>query len=77
MLPRFFRDRLFRLAKEDVLNFLDDNQEEFIRLLREEMEKVDERMPEEQMFIDIHMAALGEELLRSVFTVIKRFVENY
>jgi hypothetical protein len=34
-------------------------------------------MPEEQLFIDIRMAALGEELLRAVFSGLRQFVKNY
>jgi hypothetical protein len=41
------------------------------------MEKLDERMPEEQLFIDIRMAALGEELFRAIFSAIRQFVKNY
>jgi len=33
-------------------------------------------MPEEQMFIDIHMVPLGEELLRAVLATLKRFLQE-
>jgi hypothetical protein len=42
-----------------------------------EIEKVDESMPDEQIFIDIRMAALGEELFRAIFSAIRQFVKNY
>ena len=77
MLPKFLRDSLIRLTKEDILRFMDDNQEELIRYFRNELEKLDERMPEEQLFIDIRMAALGEELFCAVFSAIRQFVKNY
>jgi len=77
MLPKVFRDALIRLTREDILRFIDDNQEDLIRYFREEIDKLDERIPEEQIFIDIRMAALGEELLKSALGAIKRFVENY
>ena len=77
MLPRVFRDTLIRLTKEDILRLIDDNQEELIRYFREEIDKLDERIPEEKIFIDIKMAALGEELLKAALGAIKRFVANY
>ncbi|HIE29794.1 TPA: hypothetical protein EYP66_21200 [Candidatus Poribacteria bacterium] len=77
MLPKFLRDSLIRLTKEEILRFIDDNQEELIHYFCNELEKLDERMPEEQLFIDIRMAALGEELFRAVFSAIRQFVKNY
>ena len=68
---------IIRLTKEDILHFMDDNQEELIRYFRDELEKLDERIPEEQLFIDIRMAALGEELFRAIFSSIRQFVKNY
>jgi hypothetical protein len=77
MLPTFLRDTLIRLTKEDILRFMDDNQEELIRYCRNELEKLDECMPEEQLFIDIRMALLGEELFRAMFSALRQFVKNY
>ncbi len=76
-LPRVVRNTLFRLAKEDVLDFLAENEDTLIRYVREELDRVDNRMPEEQMFIDIKMGALGEELMRSVLAALMRFIEEY
>jgi len=64
----------FRMTRRDLLRFLEDHEDDLLRIFREEMEKLDERMPEEQMFIDIHMVPLGEELLRAVLTALKRFL---
>ena len=98
MIPKFLRNGLIRLTKEDILSFMDENHEDLIRYFRDdqtfllkrkvwsketlmnlfdEMEKLDERMPEEQLFIDIRMAALGEELFRAIFSAIRQFVKNY
>jgi hypothetical protein len=41
MLPKFLREALIRLTKEDILRFMDDNQEELIRYCRNELEKLD------------------------------------
>ena len=71
---RFVREMAFRMTRRDLLRFLEDHEDDLLRIFREEMEKLDERMPEEQMFIDIHMVPLGEELLRAVLTALKRFL---
>lgn len=76
-LPRVVRNTLFRLAKEDVLDFLAENEDTLIHYVREELDRVDNRMPEEQMFIDIKMGALGEELMRAVLAALTRFIEEY
>lgn len=77
VLPRRVRNSLFRMAKSDILAFLDDHQEELIRLFVDEIRKVDAHVPEERAFIDLKMAALGEELIRAVFAAIRRFAEDF
>ena len=73
---RFVREVAFRLTRRDLLRFLEDHEDDLLRIFREEMEKLDERMPEEQMFIDIHMVPLGEEMLRAALTTLKRFLQE-
>jgi hypothetical protein len=60
---RVLRNTLFRLAKDDVRESITENEERLIQLFCEELDKVDDRLEEERGFIDIHMAALGEELM--------------
>jgi hypothetical protein len=74
---RVLRNTLFRLAKDDVREFIAENEERLIQLFCEELDKVDDRLEEERVFIDIHMAALGEELMRGVFAALYRFLEEY
>ena len=73
---RFVRETAFRLARGDLLRFLEEHEDDLLRIFREEMEKLDERLPEEQMFIDIRMVPLGEELLRAVMATLKRFLRE-
>ncbi len=73
---RFVRETAFRLARQDLLRFLEDHEEDLLSIFREEMERLDERLPEEQMFIDIRMVTLGEELLRAVMATLKRFLRE-
>ena len=74
---RFVRETAFRLARRDLLRFIEDHEEDLLHIFREEMGKLDERLPEERMFIDIRMVPLGEELLRAVLATMRRFLQEY
>ena len=73
---RFVRETAFRLARRDLLQFIEEHEDDLLRIFREEMEKLDERLPEERLFIDIRMVPLGEELLRAVMATLKRFLRG-
>lgn len=73
---RMVRETAFRLARSDILKFVEDHEEELFTIFREELEALDDRMPEEEIFIDIHMAALGEELLLAALEALKRFLRE-
>jgi len=73
---RFVREAAFRLARQDLLRFIEEHEDDLLRIFREEMQKLDERVPEERVFIDIHMVPLGEELLRAVLATLKRFLQE-
>ena len=73
---RFAREIAFRMTRRDLLRFLEDHEDDLLQIFHEEMEKLDDRMPEEQLFIDIRMVPLGEELLRAVLTTVKRFLQE-
>ena len=70
------RNSLFRLARKDVIDFLDDHEEELLQIFREELKVVDDSIPEENLFIDIRMVALGEELMIAVLRALKRFMRE-
>jgi hypothetical protein len=74
---RFIRETAFRLARPDVLQFIDDHEDEVVSIFREELDALDDRIPEEELFIDIHMELLGEELLRAALSAVKRFLREY
>jgi len=74
---RFVRNTLFRLAKDDVREFIAENEERLIQIFCEELDKVDDRIEEELVFIDINMAALGEELMKGVFAAMYRFLDEF
>jgi hypothetical protein len=70
------RNSLFRLARQDVIDFLDEHEAELLEIFREELQAVDDSIPEENFFIDIRMVALGEELMISVLRALKRFMRE-
>ncbi len=71
---RMLRDTAFNLARKDVAHFLSDHEERLVAIFREEIAELDARIPEEEIFIDIHMEALGEIILRSALHAITRFL---
>ena len=75
-MKRFVRETAFRLARRDLLQFIQDHEDDLLCIFREEMERLDERVPEEQVFIDIRMVPLGEELLRATLVTLKRFLQE-
>lgn len=70
------RNSLFRLARKDVIDFLNDHEEDLLQIFREELKAVDDRIPEENLFIDIRMVPLGEELMIAVLHALKRFIQE-
>ena len=71
-----FRNSLFRLARRDVIEFLDDHEADLLQIFREELQAVDDSIPEENFFKDIRMVALGEELMTAVLRALKRFMRE-
>jgi hypothetical protein len=75
-MPSFVRNTLFRLVRRDALRFLEDHEEDLLVIFRQEMQKMDDRIPEEQALIDIHMVPLGEEVLKATLNTFKRFLKE-
>ncbi len=72
------RESAFRLARKDVASFLRDHEDRLLAIFRDEMRILDDQLPEEELFIDIHMVPLGEAILRSALHAIERFLtEDY
>ena len=71
---RFVRESAFELARHDLALFLDEHEDDLLRIFREEMRQLDEDIPEENLFIDINMVALGEAILQSALRAIRRFL---
>jgi hypothetical protein len=70
------REGAFQLARRDVAAFLKDHEEDLLQIIREEMEALDEQIPEENTFIDINMVALGEVIMKAALHGIARFLSD-
>lgn len=73
-LRRFIRDSAFQIARHDVAQFLQDHEEELVASFREELARLDDEIPEENVFIDIKIVPLGETILRAALRAITRFL---
>lgn len=72
----FVRNTMFRIVRRDALKFIEDHEEDLLAIFRDEMRKMDDRIPEEQALIDIHMVPLGEEVLKATLNTVKRFLKE-
>lgn len=75
-LRRFIRETAFDLARRDLATFLEEHEEDLVIIFREEIQKVDEAIPEESTFIDIRMVPLGEVILKAALRGIVRFLRE-
>ena len=73
---RLIRESAFRLTRRDLALFLEEHEEELLQAFREEIQRVDDEIPEERIFIDIKMAPLGEVLLKAGLKALCRFLRN-
>jgi hypothetical protein len=73
-LRRLLRESAFQIARRDVAYFLRDHEAELLRVFREEMQRLDDEIPEEALFIDIKMVPLGEMMLKAALRAMSRFL---
>ena len=71
---RLMREGAFRLARRDLAMFLQDHEQDLLCIFRQEMERLDDEIPEENLFIDIKLVPLGEMILKAVLRAIHRFL---
>jgi len=76
-LTKYLRNFGIRVLKGDIIDFLEEHEEEILRAVRDELEEVDRRIPEEQAFIDVRMGELGEVLTSAILKAVKRFLKEY
>jgi hypothetical protein len=63
-------------VRTDLANFIDDHEEELVRIFAEEMQVVDDRIDDERTFVDLRLAYMGEELMRGALQAIRRFLRE-
>jgi hypothetical protein len=71
---RVMRERAFRLVRYHLATFLQDHEEELLRIFREEIQRMDDEISEESFFIDIKMVPLGETIVKAVLRAMNRFL---
>jgi hypothetical protein len=71
---RIVREKAFRLARRDLAMFLVDHEEQLLQIFREEMQRLDDDLPEERLFIDIKLVPLGETILKAALRAMNRFL---
>ena len=71
---RSMRETAFRLARRDLAMFLEEHEEELLHIFREEMQRLDDEIPEERFFIDIKMVPMGEMMLKAALRAMARFL---
>ncbi len=73
-LRRLLRESAFQMARRDVAYFLLDHEADLLRVFREEIQRLDDEIPEEAFFIDIKMVPLGEMVMKAALRAMSRFL---
>ena len=73
-LRKMMRESAFRMARRDLAMFLQDHEQDLMRIFREEMQRLDDEIPEERFFIDVRMVPLGEMVIKAALRAMRRFL---
>lgn len=73
---RYLRETAFRVARRDLASFLVEHEQDLLLIFREELQRLDDDMPEERLFIDIRIVSLGETLLKVALKALVRFLND-
>ena len=68
------RESAFNLARHDLAIFLEEHEDDLLAIFREEMQRLDDEIPEERVFIDLDMVGIGDTLLKAVLRALRRFL---
>jgi hypothetical protein len=71
---RLVRESAFNMARHDLAMFLQDHEDDLLRVFREEIQRMDDELPEERLFIDIKMVPLGEMVIKAALRAMRRFL---
>ena len=70
------RKLAFQLLRRDLAMFLQEHEQELLQIFREEIQRLDDEIPEEATFIDIKMVPLGEVVMKAVLRAFNRFLNR-
>jgi hypothetical protein len=73
-LRKMMRESAFNMARHDLADFLQDHEDDLMRIFREEIQRLDDEIPEERFFIDIKMVPLGEMVIKAALRAMRRFL---
>ena len=73
---RYLRETAFKVARRDLATFLVEHEQDLMLIFREELQRLDDEMPEERLFIDIRVVPLGEALLKVALKALARFLND-
>ena len=73
-IKRLLRESAFNMARHDLAMFLQDHEDDLLRVFREEIQRLDDELPEERLFIDIKMVPLGEMVIKAALRAMHRFL---
>ena len=73
-LRRTVRESAFNLARRDLANFLEEHEDRLEVIFHDEMQRLDDMLPEEEVFIDINMVGIGDMILKAVLHTLRRFL---
>ncbi len=76
MIRKQIREIVIRMVKDDLVKFIHDHEEDLIRIFKEELQVVDDRVDDEKTFVDLRLAYMGEELMRGVLQALRRFFKE-
>ena len=71
---RAVRESAFNLARRDLATCLEEHEDRLRVIFHEEIQKLDDQIPEEDFFIDINMIGIGDMILTAALHAIRRFL---
>jgi hypothetical protein len=74
MIRNFTRKVAFEIVRRDMAIFLRENEAELLKIFREELQRLDDEIPEENTFIDIKVVPLGEAVIKASLRAFERFL---
>ncbi len=75
-LRKVVRESAFNLARRDLALFLEEHEDDLLAVFREEMQRLDDELPEEAALIDLNMVGIGDMILKAALRALRRFLRE-